>query len=73
MSLATSARTIGLFQPGLPGMAGQGHSYALLALQATARSDLTLSIATVPDTDGDAEARRLIWSEEMRASFAHSY
>ena len=44
MSLATSAQSIGLFQTGLP---GQAYSYALLAFQVTARSDLTLSIATV--------------------------
>lgn len=49
MSLATSPRPIGLFLPDLPGMACQGYSYDLLALQITARSDLTLSITTVPD------------------------
>lgn len=37
--------------------------------QVTARSDLALSIATVPDMGGDAEASWLIWSEQMRASF----
>lgn len=59
MSLATSAQSIGLFLPGLPGLAGQGQSAVSLALQNTARSDLTLSIATVPGMGGggDAEAR----------------
>lgn len=69
MSLATSARPIGLFRPGLLGMTCRGHSYALLALQVAARSDLTLSIATVSGMERDAEARWLIWSQGMPVSF----
>lgn len=72
MSLATSARSIGLFQPGLLGMAGQGISYTSLTLQDTARSDLTLSVATGSGADGDAEAKWLICSEGMGDPFAHS-
>lgn len=58
MSQPTSAQSIGLFLSGLP---GQGRSYALLAPQVTARSDLALSIVTVPDTEGHAEPRSLTY------------
>lgn len=58
MSQPTSAQSIGLCLSGLP---GKGRSYALLALQVTARSDLNLSIVTVPDTEGHAEPRSLTY------------
>jgi hypothetical protein len=52
-----------------PGRPGQGHIYALLALQVTARSGLILSIATVPDMESHACAPKLILVDGVRVPF----